>query len=77
MRLVTGTVDERGNFADLVPSYRYRDKGSEPYLDPELCHPRYLLPDEKAEYVENFVAETLERWKQGTCDAPYQPEQEE
>lgn len=27
MRIVTGTLDNEGNFADLVPSYRYRDKG--------------------------------------------------
>jgi len=27
MRLVTGTIDEEGNYSGLVPSWRYRDKG--------------------------------------------------
>lgn len=27
MRLVTGTIDEEGNYSGLTPSWRYRDKG--------------------------------------------------
>jgi hypothetical protein len=36
MRIVTGTLDDEGNFNDLVPSYRYRDKGrlAMQYIDP-------------------------------------------
>lgn len=74
MRLVTGTVDERGNFKDLVPSNRYVEKGVDSCPPEEtgiVCHPSYTLPVTMQEAVSEFVSVTLENWNAGTCDAPY------
>jgi hypothetical protein len=56
-----------------VPANRLADKGTEAcsYQDETLCHPKYSLPPDISERVDNFVSETIERWKNGTCDAPY------
>jgi hypothetical protein len=74
MRLVTGTVDERGNFKSLVPSNRYIDKGIDTCLAGLACHPKFTLPveneiqaDQKA--VSSFVQRTLDRWLEGECNA--------
>ncbi len=77
MRLVTGTVDQRGNFKDLVPSNRYIEKGVDSCLEEEgiVCHPSYTLPINMQEAVAGFVNETLDRWKNNTCNAPYTPPQ--
>jgi hypothetical protein len=56
MKLVSGTVDESGSFADLVPSWRFRDKGEDPN------HPEYILTDERTLSLESFVNLTLERF---------------
>ena len=72
MRLVTGTVDERGNFLDLVPSNRYIEKGLDSCIeDVTACHPDYELPPDMLTAVQEFVSITLERWKNKTCDTPY------
>lgn len=79
MRLVTGTVDERGNFKDLVASNRYIEKGVDSCPAEELgvvCHPTYALPNNMQEAVADFVNETLDRWKNGTCNAPYTPKEQ-
>ncbi len=76
MRLVTGTVDERGNFLDLVPANRYVEKGVASCLADEgiVCHPSYVLPINVQESVTSFVNTTLERWSTDKCDAPYSVE---
>jgi len=76
MRLVTGTVDERGNFDKLVPANRYIDKGIDPCLEGEVCHPEFELTAEAQSAVLTFVEESLERWETETCNAPYLVEEE-
>jgi hypothetical protein len=71
MRLVTGTVDERGNFAKLVPSNRYVDKGIGACPEGTECHPRYTLPDGVQQALATFVEESLNRWEDGSCRSPY------
>jgi hypothetical protein len=74
MRLVTGTVDERGNFNGLVPSGRYIQKGADSCPPAETgipCHPAYTLPVNVEQAVNRFVGDTLDRWESGTCDAAY------
>jgi hypothetical protein len=70
MRLVTGTVDDRGNFGTLVPSNRYIEKGSET-CPPEVasCHPRFVLSGEMQQSVLTFVEAALERWEKDECGA--------
>lgn len=67
MRLVTGTVDDTLQFADLVPSNRFIEKGGEPCIV-EPCHPKYDLPEALVQAVTDFVGITLDKWHAGTCD---------
>ena len=69
MKLVLGTVNENGAFEDLVPSWRFRDKG----IDPN--HPEYILTEEREQALEDFVNLTLERYHQYDveCAAPTEP----
>lgn len=74
MRLVTGTVDERGNFKALVPSLRYIQKGVDSCPAEETgiqCHPAYTMPSAMQDAVTDFVRVTLDRLEAGTCDAPF------
>jgi len=75
MRFVTGTVDEQGNFKDLVPSNRFIDKGADECYPGELCHPPYDLPTDMQRAILTFTEESLARWEAGECDAPYSPDQ--
>jgi hypothetical protein len=79
MRLVTGTIDERGNFKDLVNANRYAEKGGETCLVDEgfECHPTYELPLELQTALTDFTHEMLDRWHNNNCDAPYVPPTEE
>ena len=64
-----------GELVDLVPANRLIDKGGEPCSfddEPELCHPGYTVPPDVRDKVDAFVLESIERWKAGTCDAPYE-----
>lgn len=76
MRLVTGTVDERGNFNKLVPSNRFIDKGADECLEGQQCHPEYVLPAYMQEAIVTFVDESLQRWENGTCRDPYNATEE-
>lgn len=67
MRLVTGTVDERGNFGTLVPSNRYIEKGAEPCIEGDSCHPRFVLIAEMQTSLLTFVEDALERWENDEC----------
>jgi hypothetical protein len=67
MRLVTGTVDERGNFGTLVPSNRYIEKGSEPCIEGDSCHPRFVLNAEMQTSLLTFVEDALELWENDEC----------
>jgi hypothetical protein len=76
MRLVTGTVDERGQFRDLVPANRYNEKGTAQCLPTDLCHPEYTLPTHLQNALVEFVDESLDRWHSDSCNAPYTTEEE-
>lgn len=58
MKLVGGVVDENGAFADLVPAWRFRDKG----MDPN--HPEFILTSERELALKEFVDQTLARYHQ-------------
>src|SRR6185436_8175501 len=44
-RIISGTVDEDGNFLDLVESKSFQLKGTKP-CNQEPCHPKFVLSDE-------------------------------
>ncbi|MBL9024340.1 MAG: hypothetical protein JNL21_19250 [Myxococcales bacterium] len=69
-RLVTGTVNSNGAFADLLPSNRFINKGLEAQsCDPQTqnCHPVYNLPPGIKTGIETVVNNTLERWHNNQC----------
>lgn len=69
-RLVTGTVDENGQFAGLIPALRYIQKGQTECGENQNCHPAYSLPPGLESAVLDFVDLTLEAMENGTCDQP-------
>lgn len=71
-RLVTGTINEQGQFETLIPANRYQDKGQAPCASPsgEWCHPKYSLPPLITAAVEGFVDETIAKWTAGECTPP-------
>ena len=62
--LVRWTTDPQdGSFVDLVPSYRWRDKGQE-----GTDHPSYELSAEYLGYYEDWYNRTYTRWvEEGPC----------
>ncbi len=68
-RQVTGTVDENGNFKDLIASNRMIQKGAEPCQPNTNCHPAYTLPPVLKTGITNFVAKTIEKWHNKQCSA--------
>lgn len=68
LKFVTAVL-ENGNFADLTPSDRFRDKGVEPctFEDPTLCHPKYTLNPEVQQGITDFFDATYAAWKSGSC----------
>jgi hypothetical protein len=66
MRLVSGTVDDNGNFKDLVESMRFQQKGQEACINPP-CHPKFELSDELVKGLHDFFAVTKVKYEQGPC----------
>lgn len=69
-RLVTGTVDSNGAFADLLPSNRFINKGLEAQscdAQTQNCHPVFNLPPGIKTGIETVVNNTLERWHNNQC----------
>ena len=66
-RQITGTVDDAGNFADLIPSNRWIEKGQAPCQPNTNCHPKYSLPPQLKDGINNFVAKTLDKWHNKQC----------
>lgn len=61
-KLVRWTVnDADGSFRDIVQSWRWRDKGSDP------DHPTYELAQEHRDAVDAWFARTYDRWRSGAC----------
>ena len=61
--LVRYTVNNQdGSFKDLVPAYRWRDKGQE-----GTDHPSYQLKAEYLAYYEAWFAATYEKWVNVPC----------
>jgi cytochrome c553 len=68
-RQITGTVDEDGNFKDLVAAKRLIQKGAEPCQPNTNCHPAYVLPPNLKTGIDNFVAKTIDKWHNKLCGA--------
>ena len=68
-RQVSGTVDDLGNFKDLVASNRFIQKGTEPCQPNTNCHPAYVLPPDLKTGINNFVAKTIDKWHTKQCSA--------
>jgi mono/diheme cytochrome c family protein len=69
-RQITGTVDDDGNFKDLIAAHRFSQKGAEPCQVDTNCHPGYVLsPDLKAG-IDAFVQKTLDKWHAKQCPPP-------
>jgi hypothetical protein len=66
-REVTGTVDDVGNFKDLIAANRWIDKGSEPCQPNTNCHPQYVLTPELKTGINNFVSKTIDKWHNKMC----------
>ncbi|MFO0762754.1 MAG: hypothetical protein U0359_40330 [Byssovorax sp.] len=66
-RQITGTVDDQGNFADLIPSNRWIEKGQAPCQPNTNCHPKYNLPPQLKDGINNFVQKTLDKWHNKQC----------
>jgi mono/diheme cytochrome c family protein len=66
MRLISGTVDDEGNFKDLVESKRFQQKGQEACINPP-CHPKFELSDELVAGLHQFFALTKLKYDQGPC----------
>jgi|JI102314A2RNA_FD_contig_41_2604964_length_1618_multi_2_in_0_out_0_1 hypothetical protein len=64
LKLVLGTVNLDGSFKDLVPAYRFRDKGLPPFGTPP--HPSYLLTANREQALDAFVDRTLLRFRDFT-----------
>jgi len=69
MRLISGTVDEEGNFADLVESKRFIQKGQEACVQ-EPCHPKFQLADDLKTGLHQFFILTKTKYDAGTCADP-------
>jgi hypothetical protein len=71
-RLVTGTINEQGQFETLIAANRYQEKGLAPCSPDPLvyCHPKYSLPPIMTEAVVGFVDVTLSKWVAGLCEPP-------
>ncbi len=65
LKLVLGTVNADGSFKDLVPAYRFRDKGLPPFGTPP--HPSYQLTPEREAAVDEFVNRTLLKFRNFTA----------
>jgi len=66
MRLISGTVDEDGNFLDLVESKSFQLKGTKP-CNQEPCHPKFVLSDELKAGLHTFFALTKVKYDAGMC----------
>jgi hypothetical protein len=68
-KLVVGTVDSKGNFAQLVPADRIPQKASEGCAgtDPTQCHPRFGLSPTETDWIRIFVNTTLQNLAAQTC----------
>lgn len=69
LKLVNPMTDSTGNFSDLVPANRFRDKGN------DLGHPQYVMTDQRMQSLNNFLTQTLVRFHDYTqnCGAAPPP----
>jgi hypothetical protein len=65
LKLVLGTVNPDGSFKDLVPAYRFRDKGQPPFGTPP--HPSYNLTPNREAALNEFIDRTLVRFRNFTA----------
>ncbi len=68
MKMVLGTVNNDGSFKDLVPAYRFRDKGQGPQGTPP--HPSYQLTAERNDALNAFIDRTMLKFHDYTRACP-------
>lgn len=75
MKWVTGTVDNNGNFKDLVPSNAIvnQEAASSQCMQGTPCHPKFQLNPDVATAINTFVTTTITRWHSGACSSATPP----
>jgi mono/diheme cytochrome c family protein len=63
-KLAIGTVSDSGAFDELVPAYRYRDKGQDD------GHPSYILSAGRLEAIDAMFEATYRRYRATFADPP-------
>jgi hypothetical protein len=71
MKWVTGTVDNNGNFKDLVPSNAIvnQEAAASQCMAGTPCHPQFQLNPDVATAINTFVTTTVTKWHAGTCSS--------
>jgi hypothetical protein len=68
-KLVVGKLNAAGSFEELQPSKRFASKADEICApDAPTCHPRFGLPPNIRDMIDNFVSTTLQNLATGTCN---------
>jgi hypothetical protein len=69
-KFVVGKLNAAGSFEELQPSKRFAAKADEICPpDATTCHPRFGLPPNIRDMVDNFVSTTLQNLATGTCNS--------
>jgi hypothetical protein len=69
-KLVVGKLNGAGSFEELQPSKRFASKADEICApDATTCHPRFGLPPNVRDMIDNFVSTTLQNLATGTCNS--------
>jgi hypothetical protein len=64
LKFAQATTDAAGNFQDITPTERIRDRGS------EAGHPVYTLSTTRQQALDNFFQQTYTHYKAGNCTPP-------
>jgi hypothetical protein len=75
MKWVTGTVDNNGNFKDLVASNAVvnQQAAAAQCMAGTPCHPQFQLNPDVVTAINTFVTTTITKWHAGTCTAAPPP----
>jgi cytochrome c553 len=68
-RQISGTVDDEGNFLDLIAANRWIQKGAELCQPNTNCHPGFVLPPNLKTGIAAFVSKTIDKWHNKQCGA--------
>lgn len=69
LKWVSGTVDNNGNFKDLVPSNSIvnQQQAASQCMQGTPCHPQFQLDPDVVTAINTFVTTTITKWHSGTC----------